>query len=101
VSGYGRLGAADWSDALRGQPELLRVAREQVPLLEEARACVARRARQQAWSEDHPLHGVLQTLQAQQTRLDALARKRLAGLWGLERLSFVEVLEQLETVTGT
>jgi len=74
------------------------VAREQVPLLEEARACVARRARQQAWSEDHPLHGVLQTLQAQQTRLDALARKRLAGPWGLERLSFVEVLEQLETV---
>ena len=92
------LASLNWRGRLRRRPELLRAIREQAPLLDEALASVARRARREEGNEDQPLRGVLQALQAQQARLEALARKRLAGLSGLERLSFGEVLEHLEAV---
>ncbi|MFL5355813.1 hypothetical protein [Archangium sp.] len=93
-----RLASFQWKRALRGHPELLAQTREQEAELTEVLAYMEHRARLEGWTPDHPGLGVLHELRAWRTKLEALARKRLAGSLAQQGDSFQELLEQLEAL---
>jgi hypothetical protein len=93
-----RLAAFQWKHALRGQPELLTQAREQEAELAEVLSYMEHRARLEQWTSDHPGLGVLHELRTRRAKLEALARKRLAGSLAQQGDSFPELLAQLEAL---
>jgi hypothetical protein len=93
-----QLASRDWRQLLRSQPEPLATVREQEPGVEEVLTYVEHRAQREHWPANHPGLTGLQTLRAQRTRLEVLARKRLASLTSDTRASLSEVLGLLETL---
>jgi hypothetical protein len=93
-----RLTSVQWMRALRDEPELLTRAREQEAELTEVLAYMEHRARVEQWPPDHPGLGVLHELRTRRAKLEALARKRLAGPLSPQGNSFLELLEQLEAL---
>jgi hypothetical protein len=93
-----QLGAFDWRQRLRSQPERLTSVHEQEPHLTEVLDYVEHRAEREHWPANHPGLSVLRALRSQRTRLEKLARKRLAVLTSEKGASLHEVLGRLETL---
>jgi hypothetical protein len=75
-----QLSLPGWRRRLRKRLKLLQEVRAREGALADALERVERRARQEAWLEDHPVRGLIQTLERQENRLEALARRRLDAL---------------------
>jgi hypothetical protein len=93
-----QLASRDWRQLLRAQPERLAAVREQEPGVEEVLTYVEHRAQREHWPASHPGLTGLHALRAWRTRLEALARRRLATLTSDTRALLSEVLGLLETL---